>query len=156
MLNELRHLAHSALWDNSAPSLWQYCSGFGNSQISKDNNTQLRGFDQLWSQDRGLPYGHLHSGNILCEGNNVYKLSELENFLLGLPSRHRHLHVAHGKIKVNMTDILATCDLIFSVRFACSGKLVSHSSQLNPLRLSYKVTSITLVCYCMRWGLGLS
>ena len=56
-------------------------------------------------QDRGLPYGHLHSGNVMVDttsNGNFYKISDIENFLLGLPSRYRNLHVLHGKIKTTL------------------------------------------------------
>ncbi|XP_063685673.1 PX domain-containing protein kinase-like protein isoform X2 [Bolinopsis microptera] len=81
----------------------------GQRTILPENEIAVAGRNLLealvFLQDRGLPYGHLHSGNIMVDttsNGNIYKLSDIENFLLGLPSRHRNLHVQHGGIKTTL------------------------------------------------------
>ncbi|KAM4652833.1 PX domain-containing protein kinase-like protein isoform 3-T3 [Discoglossus pictus] len=47
--------------------------------------------------DRGYPYGHLHSSNVMLEGETC-KLMDLENSLLGLPSYYRSYFSQFRKI----------------------------------------------------------
>ncbi|XP_064632379.1 PX domain-containing protein kinase-like protein isoform X2 [Lineus longissimus] len=46
-------------------------------------------------QEKGVPYGHLHSGNVIIENGHCLLL-DVENSLLGLPPIHRH-HIANFK-----------------------------------------------------------
>lgn len=48
---------------------------------------------------KGLFYGHLHSGNVLIEGNNV-RLTDLPNGILGLPYFYRSYVIDQRKIQV--------------------------------------------------------
>ncbi|MEE6501830.1 hypothetical protein FKM82_004332 [Ascaphus truei] len=47
--------------------------------------------------DRGFPYGHLHSSNVMLEGDTC-RLMDLENSLLGLPSFYRSYFSQFRKI----------------------------------------------------------
>ncbi|XP_053576934.1 PX domain-containing protein kinase-like protein isoform X2 [Bombina bombina] len=47
--------------------------------------------------DKGFPYGHLHSANVMLEGETC-KLMDLENSLLGLPSFYRSYFSQFRKI----------------------------------------------------------
>ncbi|XP_076260324.1 PX domain-containing protein kinase-like protein isoform X1 [Rhynchophorus ferrugineus] len=47
--------------------------------------------------EKGFPYGHLHSGNILIENDRI-KLLDIENGVLGVPSYYRPYFMQHKKI----------------------------------------------------------
>ncbi|NXY44394.1 PXK protein, partial [Ceuthmochares aereus] len=47
--------------------------------------------------EKGFPYGHLHSGNVILDGDTC-KLLDLENSLLGLPSFYRSYFSQFRKI----------------------------------------------------------
>ncbi|NXK88810.1 PXK protein, partial [Formicarius rufipectus] len=47
--------------------------------------------------EKGFPYGHLHSANVLLDGDTC-KLLDLENSLLGLPSFYRSYFAQFRKI----------------------------------------------------------
>lgn len=48
-------------------------------------------------QSKGLPYGHLHSGNIVIYEGSV-RLLDIENFICGVPSFYRPFFVQHSKL----------------------------------------------------------
>ncbi|XP_017769864.1 PREDICTED: PX domain-containing protein kinase-like protein [Nicrophorus vespilloides] len=47
--------------------------------------------------DKGLPYGHLHTGNILIDNERI-KLLDIEDGILGVPSFYRPYFMQHKKI----------------------------------------------------------
>ncbi|KAL3285767.1 hypothetical protein HHI36_000292 [Cryptolaemus montrouzieri] len=47
--------------------------------------------------DKGIPYGHLHTGNVIIENNRV-RLLDIENGVLGVPSFYRPYFMQHRKI----------------------------------------------------------
>lgn len=47
--------------------------------------------------DKGIPYGHLHSGNIIIKNDRV-QLLDIENGILGVPSFYRPYFIQHRKI----------------------------------------------------------
>ncbi|XP_030827988.1 PX domain-containing protein kinase-like protein isoform X2 [Strongylocentrotus purpuratus] len=51
--------------------------------------------------EKGLPYGHLHAGNVILEGN-ACRLLDIENTLLGLPFFYRG-YLSHFR-KINTTE----------------------------------------------------
>ncbi|KAJ8946415.1 hypothetical protein NQ314_008897 [Rhamnusium bicolor] len=57
--------------------------------------------------DKGFPYGHLHSGNIVIENDRV-KLLDIENGVLGVPSFYRPYFMQHRKIN-NLQTIDTYC-----------------------------------------------
>lgn len=46
---------------------------------------------------KGMPYGHLHSGNIVIIDDTV-RLLDIENYVLGVPAFYRPFFVQHSKI----------------------------------------------------------
>ncbi|CAH3018679.1 unnamed protein product [Porites evermanni] len=70
--------------------------------ILHEQNIQLFGRQILeavkFLHDKGIPFGHLHSGNLVIDGN-VCRLLEIESGLLGVPSIHRHRYVPLKKIQ---------------------------------------------------------
>ncbi|CAH1162929.1 unnamed protein product [Phaedon cochleariae] len=48
--------------------------------------------------DKGLPYGHLHTGNVIIDDDDRAKLLDLENGVLGVPSFYRPYFMQHKKI----------------------------------------------------------
>lgn len=58
-------------------------------------------------QDKGLYYGHLHTGNIIIENNRV-KLLDIENGILGVPSFYRPYFIQHKRI-CNLETIDVYC-----------------------------------------------
>lgn len=75
--------------------------------VLHEQNIQLFGRQILealkFLHDKGIPYGHLHSGNIVLDGN-VCRLLEVESGLLGVPSIHRHRYVPFKKIQEKETE----------------------------------------------------
>lgn len=67
--------------------------------------------------EKSIPYGHLHAGNIIVEGQ-VCKFLELDNWFLGLPSYYRPFFVQFKKIK-NMESIDVYCfgQLLYEMTF---------------------------------------
>lgn len=64
---------------------------------------------------KGLPYGHLHTGNIIIL-NGVAHLLDVENFLLGVPSFYRPFFVQHSKINTfEAIDIYAFGHVMFEM-----------------------------------------
>ena len=55
--------------------------------------------------EKGLPYGHLHAGNVILEGN-ACRLLDIENTLLGLPFFYRGYLSHFRKINVSMQWII--------------------------------------------------
>jgi hypothetical protein len=39
--------------------------------------------------EKHIPYGHLHSGNVLLVAQDVVQITDLENAILGLPARYK-------------------------------------------------------------------
>lgn len=68
-------------------------------------------------QDKGFPYGHLHTGNILMEGN-VCRLLDIENSLLGVPSIHRHHFLELKKIQnIEQQDVYCFGHVLYEMTF---------------------------------------
>ncbi|XP_053377558.1 PX domain-containing protein kinase-like protein isoform X2 [Mercenaria mercenaria] len=69
--------------------------------------------------EKGLPYGHLHSGNILID-KNCCKLLDIENWLLGLPSYYRQNILQFKKIQTTeMMDVYCFGCVLYEMTFAC-------------------------------------
>ncbi|KAL3852603.1 hypothetical protein ACJMK2_016222 [Sinanodonta woodiana] len=67
--------------------------------------------------DKGLPYCHLHAGNVLLEGRNAYLL-DIENWLLGVPSYYRNFVVQFKKIKTTeLFDVYCFGQLLYEMTF---------------------------------------
>lgn len=50
--------------------------------------------------DKGIPYGHLHAGNVMIIADSVCRLTDLENGVLGLPAYHRAFITEIRRIQV--------------------------------------------------------
>ncbi|EDO48255.1 predicted protein [Nematostella vectensis] len=67
--------------------------------------------------DKGFPYGHLHTGNIVLEGN-VCRILDLENSLLGVSPIHRHRYVPHKKIQDKESeDVYCFAHVLYEMAF---------------------------------------
>lgn len=67
--------------------------------------------------EKGLPYGHLHAGNVVMEGGNC-RLLDLENWLLGLPSYYRSFFTQFKKINTcELIDVYCFGQLLYEVAF---------------------------------------
>ncbi|KAJ8975205.1 hypothetical protein NQ317_000203 [Molorchus minor] len=67
--------------------------------------------------DKGLPYGHLHSGNILIENNRI-KLLDVENGILGVPSFYRPYFMQHRKINnLEAIDVYCFGHVLYEMMF---------------------------------------
>ncbi|XP_063215992.1 PX domain-containing protein kinase-like protein isoform X2 [Bacillus rossius redtenbacheri] len=67
--------------------------------------------------DKGLPFGHLHTGNIAVESGRV-KLLDVENGVLGLPSYYRPYFVQHKKIQtLEAIDVYSFGHVLFEMAF---------------------------------------
>ncbi|XP_069101211.1 PX domain-containing protein kinase-like protein isoform X1 [Argopecten irradians] len=67
--------------------------------------------------EKGLPYGHLHAGNLLFNGKKC-QLLELHNSLLGLPSYYRPFFIQFKKIKTTeIIDVYSFGHLVYEMYF---------------------------------------
>ncbi|XP_049831647.1 PX domain-containing protein kinase-like protein isoform X1 [Schistocerca gregaria] len=67
---------------------------------------------------KGLPYGHLHPGNVIVENGRI-KLIDIENGILGLPSFYRPYILHHKKIKtMEAVDVYCFGHVIYEMAFA--------------------------------------
>lgn len=68
-------------------------------------------------QEKGIPYGHLHLGNILLLDNSI-RLLDIENGVLGLPSYYRPFFVQHKKINtMEAVDVYSFGHVLFEMAF---------------------------------------
>ncbi|XP_066154776.1 PX domain-containing protein kinase-like protein [Euwallacea fornicatus] len=75
--------------------------------------------------EKGFPYGHLHSGNILIENERV-KLIDIENGVLGVPSYYRPYFMQHKKIST-----------LEAIDVYCFGHVLYEMAVGSPLHESY-------------------
>ncbi|XP_054278649.1 PX domain-containing protein kinase-like protein [Macrosteles quadrilineatus] len=67
--------------------------------------------------DKGIPYGHLHLGNVMLQ-NDVVKLVEIENGVLGLPSFYRPFFMQHRKIStLEAVDVYCFGHVLYEMTF---------------------------------------
>ncbi|XP_071807254.1 PX domain-containing protein kinase-like protein isoform X1 [Asterias amurensis] len=67
--------------------------------------------------EKGIPYGHLHTGNVILEGN-ACRLLDIENSMLGLPSYYRDFIIQHKKIKTTEdVDVYSFGHVLFEMVF---------------------------------------
>ncbi|XP_071155726.1 PX domain-containing protein kinase-like protein isoform X1 [Mytilus edulis] len=68
-------------------------------------------------QEKCIPYGHLHAGNIIVEGQ-VCKFLDLQNWFLGLPSYYRPFFVQFKKIQTTESiDVYCFGQLLYEMTF---------------------------------------
>ncbi|XP_052780068.1 PX domain-containing protein kinase-like protein isoform X2 [Mya arenaria] len=67
--------------------------------------------------EKGLPYCHLHTGNLVVHNNRVMLL-DLENWLLGLPAYHRQHVLQFKKIQTTeMVDVYSFGHVLYELTF---------------------------------------
>ncbi|KAG5860742.1 hypothetical protein JTB14_010739 [Gonioctena quinquepunctata] len=67
--------------------------------------------------DKGFPYGHLHTGNIIIEEDRV-KLLDIENGVMGVPSFYRPYFMQHKKINnMEAVDIYCFGHVLYEMMF---------------------------------------
>lgn len=67
--------------------------------------------------DKGLPYGHLHTGNVVIDNERV-KLLDIENGILGVPSFYRPYFMQHKKINtLEAIDVYCFGHTIYEMAF---------------------------------------
>lgn len=92
--------------------------------------------------EKGIPYGHLHSGNVALDGN-VCRLLEIETGLIGVPSIHRHRYVPMKKIQdIEAQDVYSFARLLYEM--LCGEPLRSSTLQEVPPNCSSELKSILL------------
>ncbi|CAH0550760.1 unnamed protein product [Brassicogethes aeneus] len=69
--------------------------------------------------EKGLPYGHLHTGNVFIEENNLrIRLTDIENGVLGVPSFYRPYFMQHRKINtMEAIDVYCFGHTIYEMSF---------------------------------------
>ncbi|XP_055921071.1 PX domain-containing protein kinase-like protein [Eupeodes corollae] len=64
---------------------------------------------------KGMPYGHLHSGNIVIEDDCV-RLLDIENYVLGVPAFYRPFFVQHSKLhSAEIIDVYCFGHVLFEM-----------------------------------------
>ncbi|CAI9714841.1 domain-containing kinase isoform X1 [Octopus vulgaris] len=67
--------------------------------------------------DKGLPYGHLHAGNIVVN-RDTCQLLDLENWILGLPSYYKNFFVQFKKLqKMESIEVYSFGRLLYEMAF---------------------------------------
>ncbi|XP_072401189.1 PX domain-containing protein kinase-like protein [Diabrotica undecimpunctata] len=67
--------------------------------------------------DKGLPYGHLHSGNVIIDNDRV-RLLDIENGILGVPSFYRPYFMQHKKINnLEAVDVYCFGHVLYEMMF---------------------------------------
>lgn len=127
--------------------------------VLHEQNIQLFGRQILealkFLHDKGIPYGHLHSGNIVVEGN-ICRLLEIENGLLGIPSIHRHRYVPMKKIQEKESeDVYCFAHLLYEMAFgeALRSRTLQDVPPNCPLQLRSVLLSILNDEACNKTGL---
>lgn len=102
------------------PFLKKYCrpkayTGFDMSTIKLYGRQILEALKFL--HERDFPYGHLHAGNVMLEGN-ACRLLDLENSLLGLPCYYKAYIMQFRKINsMEAVDIYSFGHLLYEMTF---------------------------------------
>lgn len=71
----------------------------------------------IFLQEKGIPYGHLHIGNIIIVDNAI-RLLDIENSILGLPSYYRPFFIQHKKINtMEAIDVYSFGHVLYEMAF---------------------------------------
>lgn len=87
-------------------------------------------------KDKGLFYGHLHSGNVIIDNDRV-KLLDIENGILGVPSFYRPYFMQHKRIcNMEAIDIYCFGHTLYEMTFGAplqESTVASFPSECSPL-----------------------
>ncbi|XP_055385361.1 PX domain-containing protein kinase-like protein isoform X2 [Condylostylus longicornis] len=79
---------------------------------------------------KGIPFGHLHTGNIIITDDGV-RLLDIENFVLGVPAFYRPFFVQHSKMHtMENIDVYCFGHVLFEM---CMGYPMQESIMRQPL-----------------------
>ncbi|XP_022907290.2 PX domain-containing protein kinase-like protein [Onthophagus taurus] len=86
--------------------------------------------------EKGLPYGHLHTGNIIIDNDRV-KLLDIENGIIGVPSFYRPYFMQHKKIhSLQAIDVYCFGHTLYEMTFGSPlhESVVEHlPGECNPI-----------------------
>ncbi|KAK9875306.1 hypothetical protein WA026_007702 [Henosepilachna vigintioctopunctata] len=103
--------------------------------------------------DKGIPYGHLHTGNIIVENNKV-RLLDIENGVLGVPSFYRPYFMQHRKIcSMEAIDVYCFGHTLYEMTFGAplhESMVESFPDCSSPLK---SVLESILLCDACKSGL---
>ncbi|KAK6175076.1 hypothetical protein SNE40_013612 [Patella caerulea] len=91
-------------------------------------------------QDKHIPHGHVHAGNIILSDNKCY-LIDIHNTLLGLPSYYRPFYAQYKKIQtVELIDVYCFGQLLYEMTFGCP--LNAPSCDIFPPECPAQIRSV--------------
>ncbi|KAK2185815.1 hypothetical protein NP493_222g05007 [Ridgeia piscesae] len=100
--------------------------------------------------DKGLPYGHLHAGNVIVE-NCKCRLLDIENSLLGLSSFYRSYFTQFRKIKtIESIDVYCFGHILYEMAFGkqLGGATCDYFSSECPAEIRSVLESILTTEAC--------
>uniref|UniRef100_A0A8C6YWU3 PX domain containing serine/threonine kinase like n=1 Tax=Nothoprocta perdicaria TaxID=30464 RepID=A0A8C6YWU3_NOTPE len=104
--------------------------------------------------EKGFPYGHLHAGNVMLDGDTC-KLLDLENSLLGLPSFYRSYFSQFRKINtLEGVDVHCFGHLLYEMTYGRPPDMVPVDSfPPAPSVFVVSVLESILTCEAMKNGM---
>uniref|UniRef100_H3AWR9 PX domain containing serine/threonine kinase like n=1 Tax=Latimeria chalumnae TaxID=7897 RepID=H3AWR9_LATCH len=131
------------------PFLKKYCNP---KKIQGLELQQIRTFGKQilevlkFCHEKGFPYGHLHSSNVMLDGDTC-RLLDLENSLLGLPSYYRPYFTQFRKINtVESIDVYCFGHLLYEMTYGRPPDSVPVDSFLPTPSVSIVLISEYIAC----------
>lgn len=136
-----------------------YACDYNNSHLVKYGNPKVRkhlAYGQLvhyglqilqalrYLHEKGLPYGHLHPGNIVIENQKVLLL-DIENGLLGVPSIYRPFILEH-RLKYSMESLDFYCFGHTMYEMAFGRPLLTSTCDVYPDDIYENLESVLRLC----------
>ena len=59
--------------------------------------------------DKNIPYGHLHTGNVIMVSDSVCKISDVENGILNVPAHLKPIFLQLKTLKVTFQGLIYAC-----------------------------------------------
>lgn len=133
----LRDLLHGSKWQDNFDFKYRKAGKpFSESKIAKFGRQIL--FSLLWLESSGLPYTHLHAGNVLID-RDICFLSDLELPFLGA---NRHYEQVFQEFALRHPRASALADL----------NVISFGAMLFELSVGRDMTSLTELDYYPQWA----